>query len=93
MGEHIKVDAAGLLTHAGVCDSAAAAIPAPAPAPAGHASQATTMAVAQGHALVELTAAALSGRASTLGGTLREVADAYTATDEGSAGVIGTVEA
>ena len=53
MGEHISVDSAGLLSHAGVCDTAAAAIQIPAPSAAGHLTQATTAAVAHGHALID----------------------------------------
>ena len=85
MGEHIRVDGEGLLSHAGVCDTAGAAIPAPAPSAAGHSTQATTAAVAQGHALTDAVEGRLSGRATATGTTLRTAAGAYVSTDGGNA--------
>ena len=90
MGEHISVDSAGLLSHAGVCDTAAAAIQIPAPSAAGHLTQATTAAVAHGHALIDAVAAQLSARATSTGTTLRAAAEGYVSTDSGNAQSIST---
>lgn len=90
MGEHIALDSEGLLSHAGVCDTAAAAIPAAAPSAAGHLTQATTAAVAQGHALIAAVAARLSERAAATGTTLRTAAGKYAGTDSDNAQSIST---
>lgn len=81
MGEQIAVDSAGLLSHAGVCDAAAAAVPTLAPPAAGHLTQATTAAVERGHALAEAFAAQLTGLATATGTTLRAAAGVYVSTD------------
>lgn len=47
------------MSHAGVCDTAATAIPVPVPPAAGHVNQATTAAVEQGNALLDAVAAQL----------------------------------
>lgn len=90
MGEHIAVDSAGLLSHAGVCDSAASTIPLPTPPAGGHLAQATTAAVAQGHALIDAVAAQLSARVTATGTTLRTAAGGYVSTDSGNAQSIST---
>ena len=90
MGEHIAVDGEGLLSHAGVCDTAAAAIPVLAPAAAGHLTQATTAAVAHGHALIAAAAAQLASRATTTGTALRTAAGEYVSTDNDNAQSIST---
>jgi hypothetical protein len=90
VGEHISVDSDGLLSHAGVCDTAAAAIPAAAPTATGHLTQATTAAVAQGHALIDTAAAKLSERIRATGTTLRTAAGVYATTDSGNAQSIST---
>lgn len=90
MGEHITVNSEGLLSHADVCRSAAAVIPVPAPSAAGHLTQATTAAVAQGHALIDTVAAQLSERVSATGTTLRTAAGGYVRTDSGNAQSIST---
>ena len=90
MGEILRVSSDGLLSHAGVCDTAAAALPVPAPAPAGHLTQATTSAVAHGHALIDAVAAQLTQRATGTGTTLRAAAGEYVGTDSGSAQSIST---
>jgi hypothetical protein len=54
-------------THARLCDTVATSLPVPAPSiAAGHATQATSAAVAQGHALVATVAAELATRANRL---------------------------
>jgi len=90
VGERIAVDSAGLLSHAGVCDLSASTIPVPAPAAAGHLTQATTAAVAHGHALVNALAAQLTERATSTGTTLRAAAGEYISTDSGNAQTIST---
>lgn len=85
MGERLRVSSDGLLSHAGVCDTAASTLPVPAPPAAGHLTQATTAAVARGHALIDAVAARLSGRATTTGTTLRTAAGVYVTTDDGNA--------
>ena len=95
VGEHVTVDSDGLLSHAGVCDTAAAAIRAAAfraaaPSAAGHLTQATTAAVAQGHALIDAIAARLSERATATGTTLCTAAGKYAGTDSDSAQSIST---
>ncbi len=90
MGEHIAVDSAGLLSHAGVCDSAASMIPVPTPPAGGHRAQATTAAVAHGHALIDAVAAQLSARLTATGTTLRTAAGEYVSTDSGNAQSIST---
>lgn len=90
MGEHITVDGEGLLSHAGVCDISASSIPVLAPAAAGHLTQATTAAVAHGHALVNALAAQLTERATSTGTTLRAAAGEYISTDSGNAQTIST---
>ena len=90
MGEHIAVDSAGLLSHAGVCDTAASVMPVPAPSAAGHLTQATTAAVEHGHALIDAVAAQLAGRATATGTTLRAAAGEYVGTDRGNAQAINT---
>lgn len=90
MGEHIAVDSEGLLSHAGVCDTAAATIPVPAPSAAGHLTQATTAAVAQGHTLIDTVAAQLSNRVTATGAALRTAAGVYVTTDSGNAQSIST---
>ncbi|MCX8559224.1 type VII secretion target [Mycolicibacterium mucogenicum] len=90
MGERIAVDGEGLLSHAGVCDTAAAAIPVPVPPAAGHVTQATTAAVAQGNALLDAGAAQLSRRATATSTTLRAAAGAYVTTDSGNGQAIST---
>lgn len=90
MGEHITVDSEGLLSHAGVCDSAASTMPVPTPPAGGHPTQATTAAVAHGHALIDTVAAQLSGRATATGTTLRTAAGMYSGTDSGNAQSIST---
>jgi len=78
------------MSHAGVCDTAAASISVPAPSAAGHLTQATTAAVAQGHALIAAAAAQLAERVTATGTTLRTAAGAYTSTDSGNARSIST---
>lgn len=90
MGEHIAVDSAGLLSHAGVCDTAASVLPVSAPPAAGHLTQATAAAVAHGHALIDVVAAQLSQRVTATGITLRSAAGAYVSADSGSAQSIST---
>jgi len=79
------VDGEGLLSHADVCDTAAATIPAQAPAAAGHLTQPTTAAVAHGHALIAAVAAQLTQRATATGTTLRAAAGEYVGTDSDNA--------
>lgn len=90
MGEHITVDSGGLLSHAGVCDSAASTMPVPTPPAGGHPTQATTAAVAHGHALIDTVAAQLSARVTATGTTLRTAAGMYSGTDSGNAQSIST---
>ena len=90
MGEHIRVDSEGLLSHAIMCDSAAMAIPVPAPPAAGHLTHAPAAAVARGHTLTNTVATQLSHRATDTGATLRTAAGAYVSTDGGSAQSIST---
>jgi len=92
MAHAIKVDAEGLNSHAATCDTAAITLSAAAtPAPAGHLTQASTAAVAHGHALVRAATAALSGRATSTGDKLRAAAADYTGTDGDSAQAISTI--
>lgn len=90
VGEHIRVDSAGLLSHAGVCDTAAAEIPAPAPPAAGHLTQATTAAVEHAYALIDALASQLTTRATSTGTTLRAAAGEYVTTDSDNAQSIST---
>ena len=90
MGEHLRVSSDGLLSHAGVCDTAASTLPVPAPPAAGHLTQATTAAVARGHALIDAVAAQLSARVIATGTTLRTAAGEYVSTDSGNAQSIST---
>lgn len=90
MGEHIRVDIEGLLSHAGMCNRAAMALPVPAPPAAGHLTQATAVAVARGHTLTHTVATQLSYRATDTGAILRTAAAAYVSTDGGSAQSIST---
>ncbi|MUL68314.1 hypothetical protein BOO86_27855 [Mycobacterium sp. CBMA 234] len=85
MGDHIEVDSAGLLSHAGVCDAAASSMPVPAPSAAGHLTQATAAAVARGHALIDAVAAQLSGRSAATGTALRAAAGGYSTADSDNA--------
>lgn len=90
MGEHVAVDSAGLLSHASACDSAASTIPVPTPPAGGHLAQATTAAVAQGHALIDAAAVQLSERITATGTKLRTAAEGYASTDSGNAQSIST---
>jgi len=90
VGEHITVDGEGLLSHAGVCDISASSIPVLAPAAAGHLTQATTAAVAHGHALIDAAAAQLASRATATGTALRTAAGEYVSTDNDNAQSIST---
>lgn len=90
MGEHIRVDSAGLLSHAGVCDTAASAIRAAAPSAAGHLTQATTVAVEHAYALIDALATQLTERATATGTTLRAAAGVYVTTDSANAQSIST---
>ena len=89
-GERIAVDTAGLLSHAGVCDAAASTILVPTPPVAGHLTQATTAAVAHGHAVIDAFAARLAERATATGTTLRTAAGEYATADSDSAQSIST---
>ena len=91
MADAIKVDAEGLQSHAAVCDTAAATLSAATtPAPAGHLTQASAAAVANGHTLVQVATAALSSRATSTGDKLRAAAADYARTDGDSGQTIST---
>ncbi len=84
------MDSAGLLSHAGVCDTAASTIAVPTPPAGGHVTQATAAAVAEGHALIDVVAAQLSERATATGARLRTAAGEYVSTDAVNAHSIST---
>jgi len=90
VGEYIRVDNAGLLSHAGVCDTAAAAIPASAPSAAGQLTQATTGAVEHAYVLIDALATQLTERATATGTALRAAAGVYVTTDGDNAQSIST---
>lgn len=93
MGEIVRVSSDGLLSHVGICDTAAATLPVPAPSAAGHLTQPTTAAVVHGHALVDAVAAHLSGRATSTSTTLRTAAGEYGTTDgENAQSISATVQ-
>jgi len=93
MSDAVKVDAEGLLSHAGVCETAAASLAGVAtPVATGHLTQASTAAVAHGHSLVQAATAALSGRATSTGDKLRTAAADYTRTDGDSGQSIAAVQ-
>lgn len=85
MGDAMRVDDDGLRAHAEVCDTVAADLSTPAPTTDGHATQATTVAVARGHALIDTFTARLSTRATSTGQKLRVADDVYRTTDSVSA--------
>lgn len=93
MADAIKVDAEGLHSHAGVCDTAAASLAGiTAPASAGHHTQASSSAVTTGHALIDTVTSTLSDRATSTGDKLRAAAASYTRTDGDSGQAISTVQ-
>lgn len=91
MADAIKVDAEGLQSHAGVCDTSAASLAGiTAPVAAGHHTQASTSAVTTGHALIDTVTASLADRATSTGDKLRTAATGYTNTDGDSGQAIAT---
>lgn len=91
MAEAMRVDGDGLRAHAELCETVAADLAAPAPASAGHTTQATTAAVAQGHALIDTIATKLTARTISTGQKVRTADGVFRTTDAMSARNLGAV--